>query len=189
MEAIKAIIADREEFWPLSDRQIHYALLNDPPLIHAAKPDTLYHNDAKCYKALTELLTRARIVEDISMRVIQDATRPVTLWGVHRDVQAYIRKELSRFGTGYRRDLMQSQPNHIEIVGEKNTIEPIIRPVAERFCIPMTIGRGYCSLRPRYDIAERFRMSGKERLVLLMLSDHDPDGEEIAHSLCAIPSG
>jgi hypothetical protein len=77
---------------------------------------------------------------------------------------------------------MQSQPNHIEIIGEKNTIAPIIRPVAARYCIPMTIGRGYCSLRPRYDIAERFRKSGKDRLVLLMLSDFDPDGEEIAHS-------
>ena len=77
---------------------------------------------------------------------------------------------------------------HIEIVGEKNTIEPIIRPVAARSCIPMTIGRGYCSLRPHYDIAQRFHKSGKDRLVLLMLSDHDPDSEEIAHS-SAISSG
>ena len=46
----------------------------------------------------------------------------------------------------------------------------------------LTIGRGYCSLRPRSDIAERFHKSGKDRLVLLMLSDFDPDGEEIAHS-------
>ena len=73
---------------------------------------------------------------------------------------------------------MQSQPNHIEIVGEKNTIAPIIRPVAAGFSIPTTIGRGYCSLRPRYDIAERFRKSGKDRLLLLILTDFDPDGQE-----------
>ena len=77
---------------------------------------------------------------------------------------------------------MQSQPNHIEILAEKNSVDSIIRPVAAEFCIPMTIGRGYCSLRPRFDVAQRFRKSGKERLVLLMLSDFDPDGEEIAHS-------
>jgi hypothetical protein len=49
--------------------------------------------------------------------------------------------------------------------------------------IPLTIGRGYCSLPPRNAIANRYRQSGKEKLVLLILSDFDPDGEEIAHSL------
>jgi hypothetical protein len=116
------------------------------------------------------------------MTVIQDATRPVSVWDVHRDVQGFIRREVDGFAKGYWRDLMQSQPNHIEIIGEKNTVDSIIRPVAAKYCIPTTIGRGYCSLRPRYDIAQRFRKSGKDRLVLLMLSDFDPDGEEIAHS-------
>jgi hypothetical protein len=31
-------------------------------------------------------------------------------------------------------------------------------------------------------MAQRFRKSGKERLVVLLLSDHDPDGEVIASS-------
>ncbi|MBU4272110.1 MAG: ParB N-terminal domain-containing protein [Planctomycetes bacterium] len=182
LEAIQKIIEERRDFWPLSDRQIHYGLLNDPPLIHASKPGSTYRSDAKSYKALTELLTRARVAGIIPMHIIQDATRPVTVWNVHRDVQGYIRKEVEQFCQTYWRDLMQSQPDHIEIVGEKNTIEPIIRPIAAQYTIPMTTGRGYCSLRPRFDISERFRKSGKDRLVLLMLSDFDPDGEEIAHS-------
>ena len=183
LDAIKKIIDERKRFWPLSDRQIHYALLNHPPLKHASKPGSTYRNDKRSYKDLTDLLTRARIDREIPMSVIQDATRPVTVWDVHRDVQGFIRRETAGFCQGYWRDLLQSQPNHIEIVGEKNTIEPIIRPVAARCCIPVTIGRGYCSLRPRYDIAARFRKSGKNRLILLILSDFDPDGEEIAHSL------
>ena len=182
LAAIKKIIANRKKFWPLSDRQIHYALLNDPPLVHASKPGSTYRNDVKSYKALTELLTRARIVGDIPIEIIQDATRPVTLWNVYRDVQGYLHQQIEDFATTYWRDLMQSQPNHIEIIGEKNTIASIIRPVAAKYCIPVTIGRGFCSLRPRYDIAQRFYKSGKERLVLLMLSDFDPDGEEIVHS-------
>ena len=182
LAAIRKIIEERRTFWPLSDRQIHYALLNDPPLIHASKLGSVYRNDRPSYQALTELLTRARVAGIIPMEVIEDATRPVTVWKVHADVQGFIRHELDDFCKNYWRDLMQSQPNHIEVVGEKNTIEPIIRPVASQFGIPTTIGRGYCSLPPRYEIAERFRKSGKERLVLLMLSDFDPDGEEIAHS-------
>ena len=182
LTAIMGVISQRKDFWPLSDRQIHYALLNDPPLIHASKSDSTYRNDKASYNALTELLTRARIAGHIKMTVIQDATRPVVVWDVHQDVQGFIRREMDGFCKNYWRDLMQSQPNHTEIIAEKNTVDSIIRPVAAKYCIPMTIGRGYCSLRPRYDIAERFRQSGKDRLVLLFLSDFDPDGEEIVHS-------
>ena len=117
------------------------------------------------------------------MNAISDETLPVHTWGLHDDVQSYLRREVNDFLKGYWRDLMQSQPNHIEIVGEKNTVKPIISPVASEFCIPMTIGRGFCSLPPRYQIAQRFEKSGKDRLVLLVVSDFDPDGQEIAHSL------
>src|SRR4051794_8696172 len=93
-----------------------------------------------------------------------------------------MRKQIDGFLMNYYRDLMQSQPNHVEIVGEKNTILSSIRPVASEFCISYTIGRGYSSLPPRYDIAERFRRSGKEILVLLFVSDLDPEGDDIPHS-------
>jgi 5S rRNA maturation endonuclease (ribonuclease M5) len=55
------------------------------------------------------------------------------------------------------------------------------RSVKKSFLLTL-IGRGYASLDARYKLVERFRASGKERLVLLILSDFDPDGEEIAHS-------
>jgi hypothetical protein len=46
----------------------------------------------------------------------------------------------------------------------------------------VTIGRGFCSIQPRHDLAERFNTSGRDRLVLLLLTDFDPDGEGIAQS-------
>ena len=183
LEAIQKVIKKRRKFWPLSDRQIHYAMLNAPPLIHASKPDSVYANTKQSYKALVDLVTRARLEGSVPMHAIADATRPVIVWRVHDDVQGFLRTAISEFLKGFWRDLMQSQPDHIEIVGEKNTIKSIIEPVAAKYCIPMTIGRGYCSLPPRNQIAKRFEASGKDRLVLLILSDHDPDGEEIAHSL------
>lgn len=157
-------------------------LLNKPPLKHAAKPESIYRNDKQSYSALVELLTRARIAGFIPMECIADSTRPVTSWLVHRTAGDFLRKELAEFARGYWRDLLQSQPNHIEIVGEKNTVEPILRPVAMEFCIPMTTGRGYCSLPPRHAISQRYKKSGKKKLILLIVSDFDPDGDEIAHS-------
>jgi hypothetical protein len=176
------VINSREEFWPISDRQIHYALLNNPPLRHSSKPASRYANNLQSYRDLTDLLTRARIDGIIPFDAIADETRPVTTWAVYREPAAYVRKQMKSLLRTYWRDLMQSQPNHIEVVVEKNSVAPICRQVCEDYCIPMTSGRGYCSLPPRHEMVGRYRKSGKEQLVLLLVSDFDPDGEEIAHS-------
>jgi hypothetical protein len=182
LDAIRAIIRSLRPYWPVTDRQIHYALLNAPPLIHASKPNSRYRNDLKSYKAACELITRARLTGQIAFPAIHDPTRPVVQWEVHRGPGPFIQTEMDRFLKGYSRDLQVSQPCHIEIVGEKNTIESILRPVAADYCIPLTIGRGYASLPPRHGMVQRFWKSGKDRLVLLVVSDFDPEGEDIAHS-------
>ena len=156
-QAIVDVVYERRDYWPLSDRQIHYALLNNPPLKHSGKPDSIYRNDQPSYKSLVELVTRMRIVGTIPFDAIGDETRPFTEWDVHREPGAFVAKEIKDFLMGYSRDLIQSQPNHIEVVVEKNTVAGILRTVCGEFCIPMTSGRGYCSLPPRYKLAERFR--------------------------------
>jgi hypothetical protein len=182
LAAVLKVLEDRRDFWPLSDRQIHYPLLNDPPLKHRSKPDSRYRNDQASYKALCDLLTRARLTGLIPFEAIGDETRPFTSWCVHREPGAFVAQEIDAFLKGYFRDLMQSQPNHVEVVVEKNTVAGIVRPVCADFCIPMTSGRGYCSLPPRHAMAQRFEQSGKAKLVVLLVSDFDPDGEEIAAS-------
>ena len=183
LEAVREVLSDLSDFHPLSARQIHYALLNDPPLRHASKPDSVYRNDGPSYKSLLDLLTRARLAGLVPMGQVADETRPVETWNVHGDVQDYIADELEIFLRTYRRDLLASQPNHIELVAEKNTVAPVIMPVTQEYCVPTTVGRGYCSLPPRAAMADRYHRSGKEAFVLLVVSDFDPDGEEIAHSL------
>jgi hypothetical protein len=182
LDAILAILQDRRVFWPLSVRVIHYVLLNAPPLIHASKPRSVYANTNKSYKAAIDLCARGRLAGCIPWNAIDDVTRPITTWDVHSSIAPFVRRELDRFLKNYYRDLQQSQPNHIEIVGEKNTIDSIIRPVAMEYAIPYTIGRGYSSLSPRWKMAQRFNKSGKEKLILFVLSDHDPEGEDIPHS-------
>jgi hypothetical protein len=183
LAAIQTIIFSLEEFWPLSLRQIHYALLNDPPLIHSAKPDSLYRNNLQSYHSLSDLVTRARHEGSIDYEVIHDPTRPVTLWEVHRNLASYYARQMQDLLNGFWRDLQQSQPNHVELVVEKNTLHGIVTPVASNFCIPLTIGRGQCSTRPLYNIAQCYRASGKAKLIILAMSDLDPDGDAIAHSL------
>lgn len=184
LNAVLKIIDDLRDIWPLSDRKIHYELLNDPPLKHQGKPGSKYKNDRKgrSYQTLTNLLTRARLTGDIPWESIFDETRTVQKWNANQNVGLFVKKQFDGFLNYYWRDLLQSQPNHVEIMGEKNTVKAIIHPIAARFTIPYTIGRGFSSLNPRHDMAERFFKSGKEKLILLILSDFDPEGETICES-------
>lgn len=182
VNAIVSVLNDRKKFWPLSVRQIHYALLNSPPLIHSSKPASRYVNDRNSYKSLVELATRLRLDGTIPFNVIADETRPVINWDVHRSAASFIDQEINGLLKGYWRDLLQSQPNQIELSFEKNTLLGILRPVAAQYTIPVTSGRGHCSLPPRRAMAERFLKSGKENLIVLIISDFDPDGETIAQS-------
>jgi hypothetical protein len=183
LDAIKRIIKELEDFWPLNLRQIHYQLLNDPPLTHASKPHSTYRNNLRSYAKLSDVLTRARTESYIDYELIDDPTRPVTLWNVHRDLSSYYEEQMQDLLNDYWRDLLQSQPNHIELVVEKNTLQNIVQPIASEYCLPMTFGRGQCSTRPIYNIAQRYRKSGKTKLVILAMSDLDPDGDVIAHSI------
>lgn len=179
--AIKVIEANKD-YWPLTDRRVHYLLLNDPPPRHDNKRHSAYVNDLASYKALTNLLTRARIEGLIPMEAIDDTTRPIQQGGGFSSPEEFIRQESENFLLGYSRNLMQDQPHHIEIMVEKAALTTIVQRVAREYCVPVTTGRGFSSLTPRHKLYRRFLYSGKKRLVLLMLTDFDPDGEQIAES-------
>lgn len=181
-QAAQAVIESERDYWPLTVRRVHYLLLNDPPLTHDKKPGSVYRNDLQSYKKLANLLIRGRLSGVIPMEAIEDETRPVTTITTWTDPAAFVKSEVRYFLTCYRRDLLRGQQSHIEILVEKNAIRRHIETVAEEYGIPCSTGRGYSSLTPRWEIVKRFTRSKKDRLVLLILSDFDPDGEEIAAS-------
>jgi hypothetical protein len=182
LQAAREIIELNHNYWPLTDRQIHYQVLNRLVLRHASKPDSTYRNNKNCYGDLCDLLTRARLEGFIPWQAITDETRTSESEGGFRNPQAFIKQDVDNFLRDYSRNLLQSQPNHVELVGEKNTVQGIIARIHNRYCLPYTIGRGFCSIERRHRLIERYRRSGKQKLVLLVLSDFDPSGEEIAHS-------
>jgi hypothetical protein len=184
LDAILRVLEEQREYWPLSDRQIHYRLLGeDAPLTHASKPDSRYVNNLKSYRSLTDLLARGRINGLIPWRAIEDVTRPTELHKAFWNAAQFFRKEFENFLTGYWRNRLQSQPHHIEIVAEKLTVQTILEQVAREHTMPLTISRGMSSLPPKKAIRDRYRMSGKRKLILLVVSDLDPAGDAIAEDL------
>lgn len=182
LQAAQRAIESERDFWPETVRRVHYLLLNDPPLRHDRKPGSTYRNDLASYKALTNLLLRARLTGEIPFEAIEDETRPIHELEIYQNPADFVKDQTRGFLRGYARDLLRGQLNHIEILVEKNAIRKHVEQVADDYCVPVTTGRGYSSLTPRLQMVRRFIQSGKEKLILLILSDFDPDGEEIAAS-------
>jgi 5S rRNA maturation endonuclease (ribonuclease M5) len=184
VSAILAAVEERKAFWPLSVRSIHYALLNAPPLRNCGtnpKFRKLYANDRDSYGDLCDLCARLRLIGRLSWNAISDETRPFDLATLDNSPKTYFEREFHWFLRGFRRNLLQSQPHHIEIVGEKNTVRSTLKPIADKYGVPLTTARGFSSMTPRLDVSTRYKQSGKDKLIILALTDFDPCGEEIAH--------
>jgi hypothetical protein len=183
LQAAIRVIESLKDFWPLSVRQVHYQLLNDPPLRNTARrTKQRYENDRNSYQDLCNLLCRARIAGLVDWQAISDETRPTSNTRFVTDASEFFDLHFYSFLRGYRRDLLQSQLDHVELIVEKLTVQNIVEPISNKYCVPMTVGRGFCSIEPRKEIVDRFKASGKRKLVLLLVSDFDPDGDEIAES-------
>lgn len=186
LEAVQGVVQKMSSYWPLSIRQIHYQLLNSKPLVNKPKRASgnmerhRYRNDKKSYQALVRLCKDARYGGALPMHCIDDPTRPQIEPRGRTSVSNFISESVERFLLGYNRHLSASQPHHVEVFGEKNTLRNILEPVCRKYFVPLTLGRGFCSIPVWRDMEERWRDSGKAKMVLLIVSDYDPEGFELA---------
>ena len=168
---------------PVNERAIHYRLL--PPLnvrTSRGKRGFVYANDRKSVQALSRMLTRLRLCGEVPWEWIVDETRPVGVWSTYRDSAEFLGEKLDELYKGFARDLMQSQSAHYEIIIEKMTVKSFIDRVAMRYTIPTACLRGNSGIDARYQIAQRYRESGKSALVMFVLTDCDPAGDMICES-------
>jgi len=151
----RVVFEDRRQYWPLSVHGIHYPLLNQQ-FFRNSKQRIAYANDSASYKATSDLCTRLRLIGEIPWEAIDDGTRPLKEFRAFRDARAYVRQEMGQLFTGYWRDLLQSQPNHIEVLCEKNTIYHMVCKVTEKYQVPTSSARGFCSIDPWHDLCVRY---------------------------------
>jgi hypothetical protein len=186
------IVEERKNYWPLSVRGVHYPLLNydfvrgyywpkrDEPG-HGAPRELRYRNDDNSYSATSDLITRLRLNGTIPWEAFDDFTRPLKEFRAFGNAREFVRQEVGQLFAGYWRDLLQSQPNHVEVICEKNTVYHMVLKVTEKYQVQTSSGRGFNSIDPWHDLYERYVDSGKERLIAIILSDYDPEGEVIPH--------
>jgi hypothetical protein len=190
LAAAQEVIESLKDYWPLSVRQVHYKLLNNPPLTQTTKKKGerwRYKNNLACYSKLSSLLVSARYHGDIPWEAIDDATRESKTYQHYANPAGFIGNEVRFFLTGYQRDRMEGQPNHIELIVEKNTLLNIVSDIAENFHIPITALRGYGGPSLWREIEERWRATvanhagpSEPKCILIIVSDHDPEGLNLA---------
>ena len=185
LDAVLRVLREQRDYWPLSDRQIHYRLLGeDAPLIHATKPESRYQNDKKSYRALTDICARGRIAGLIPWAAIEDATRPTELFSAFRNPAEFFKHEFDNFLGGYWRE-----PDPVPAASYRDRGREIDGQIDTRTSGPRAYDsaddfpRHVESLPPKYDIYKRYRTSGKDKLILLVVSDLDPAGDAIAEDV------
>ncbi len=184
LEAAVSVINDLREFWPLTVRQVHYRLLNDPPLTqttHNRSERWRYKNDLASYNKLSGLLVSARYLGHVPLSALDDPTRVSQGYefGTWNSVADFIKEETDNFLTGYQRHRLEGQKNHVELLIEKNTLLNVVRPVTSKFMLSHSVNRGYGNPSLWKKMEDRWRASGCRQLILLTISDHDPEGFDL----------
>ncbi len=184
LQAAVRVTNDLREFWPLTVRQVHYRLLNNPPMTqttHDRSERWRYKNDPASYNKLSTLLVSARYLGHIPLSALGDPTRDSKLYefNTYGSVADFIKQETDLFLHGYQRHRLEGQKNHVELLIEKNTLLNVVGPVAAKFMLTVARSRGYGNPSLWKQMEDRWRASGCRQFILLTVSDHDPEGFDL----------
>jgi hypothetical protein len=82
----------------------------------------------------------------------------------------------------YDEDRWLQQKYYPLFVVEKDTKEPVCKPIAMRWQMPFASSRGYGSLTLQHDVAERIlqrQTKTGQTAIVYFASDHDPSGLDL----------
>jgi hypothetical protein len=170
---------------PTSSRHIHYKLLPLAPRTSKGKRGHPYGTDPKNDSgSLSKLITDARSFGIIPHDWIADETRGGVSYDHSGSIGDYVRESAADLFGNYFYDIHEDQAVHLELIVEKNTMFELIRKhISAPLRIPLYSGRGYASFPVGYGIKQRFLKSGKDRLVVISINDHDPDGYDMPQAI------
>lgn len=174
LNKVKEVLKELSAYKPLTLRQVYYQLVGKGYI----------ENNKSQYVMLSKLLKWARIDGHISWTDIEDRNRDYYGSGGSSDVDSFIENEIDGLFKYYSRNLAQSQPKYIEIWIEKDALSSIFRNAARKYCVPVTVCRGFSSVSFLNDFKDRlsWKTNGRPAL-MLYFGDFDPSGVEMLKSM------
>lgn len=173
LEKAKEILEELADYKPLTLRQVYYQLVGKGYI----------QNRVSQYTMLSGLLKWARIDGYIPWEDIEDRVRvyhDLTGW---ESSDQFVQVSLDQFLSDYRRDLLQSQEEYIEIWIEKDALSSVFTKIAAPYTISVVVCRGFSSATFLNDYKRRLKYYGNKKPIMLYFGDFDPSGVEIFEAI------
>ena len=155
----------------LTNRQLYYRLVGKD----------LIPNFIEIYKRVCKFITDLKYGGYIDWVAIEDRGRVPKRKSQWNNIQDLIDTAVD----SYRLPRWSNQEHYIELYCEKESMESVLRPIANKYHIYFGYNKGYSSSSTMYDTAKRvFEQLRKQKyIVLLYLGDHDPSGLDMVRDV------
>jgi hypothetical protein len=155
----------------LTNRQLYYQLVSRD----------IIPNAEETYKRICTFLTDARYAGLIDWDAIEDRGRVPHKASEWDDIKSLIETAVY----SYRLPRWQDQEYYVELYCEKQAMESILKPVADKYHIYFGVNKGYSSASTMYDLAQRIKkkIEAGKKAVILYLGDHDPSGLDMVRDI------
>lgn len=155
----------------LTNRQLYYQLV----------ARDFIPNALEVYKRFCKFLTDARYGGLVDWDAIEDRGRTPKK---HAEWESI--KDIVESATySYRLPRWNNQDYYVELYCEKQAMESVLKPIADKYHIYFGFNKGYSSASTMYDLAQRVKEKIQEgkRAVILYLGDHDPSGLDMVRDI------
>jgi hypothetical protein len=159
----------------LTLRQLYYQLVTK----------NIITNVEKSYKALSGLVSDARLAGKMNWDAIEDRVRVPKTCSEWDNLSDLCESALA----AYRRPRWADQRYYVELWVEKDALAGVLQPIAREYHVTMMVNRGYSSQSAMYESAKRFLHPERRLLetpkenILLYLGDFDPSGEDMVRDI------
>jgi len=155
----------------LTSRQLFYQLV----------AEGLIPNAENIYKRVCKFLTDVRYAGLIDWDAIEDRGRVPERHSQWRNVKSLVESAVC----SYRLPRWKDQDYYVELYTEKQALESVLKPIADKYHIYFGYNKGYSSASPIYDLAKRIgkNLADGKKAVILYLGDHDPSGLDMVRDV------
>nr|WP_121980798.1 hypothetical protein [Ochrobactrum sp. UNC390CL2Tsu3S39] len=167
LDAVQMVLDEYRAHWPLTIRQVFYRLVGAYG----------YPKDESFYSRLIDHVGNARRGRVIPFDAIRDDG--VTTYRLdHFNDQDHFLRYVRELGENYQRNMLASQPRHIEVWCEAAGMLQQISKVTRDYSIRAYSSGGFDSVTAKKDLADRICDLGKPA-VIIHLGDYDPSGKSM----------
>ena len=155
----------------LTSRQLYYQLVAHDVIPNA---DTVY-------KRICSFITDARYAGIIDWEAIEDRGRVPSRPSEWENIAGLIDSAVH----SYRLPRWSDQDSYIELYCEKQAMESVFRPIANKYHMYFGVNKGYSSASTMYDLAKRIkeRIDEGKNAIILYFGDHDPSGLDMIRDI------